>query len=200
MALGHDHEASTSSGPQGLSSRPSTGTATTTFSLEVFDNEVVPSSLGSIVPILRVASEVEPERPRVAYLCRFYAFEKAHRLDPNSTGRGVRQFKTGLCQRLERDNASTLAHRVKKTDAREIESFYRQYYEHYVRALDKGQQADRDKLGKTYQTAGVLFEVLCGVSKTDVSPEVSPFLVFLFLKFVETFFCYFLHFLDILNS
>ncbi|KAI3886354.1 hypothetical protein MKW92_039676, partial [Papaver armeniacum] len=171
MASGqHDPEASTSSGLRGLTSRPSTSTATTNFSLEVFDNEVVPSSLGSIVPILRVASEVEPEHPRVAFICRLYAFEKAHRLDPKSIGRGVRQFKTGLSQRLERDNASTLAYRVKKTDAREIESFYRQYYEHYVRALDKGEQADRDKLGKTYQTAGVLYEVLCGVSKT-VSPE-----------------------------
>jgi len=36
-----------------------------------------------------------------------------------------------------------IAKRVKKSDAREIESFYQQYYENYVRALDKGQQADR---------------------------------------------------------
>ncbi|KAI3859616.1 hypothetical protein MKX03_008204, partial [Papaver bracteatum] len=35
------------------------------------------------------------------------------------------------------DNASTLAYRVKKTDAREIESFYRQYYEHYLIAAAK---------------------------------------------------------------
>ncbi|KAI3834801.1 hypothetical protein MKX03_001777, partial [Papaver bracteatum] len=158
------------SGPRGLTSRPSTSTATTNFSLEVFDTNDVPFSLGSIVPILRVASEVEPERPRVAFICRLYAFEKAHRLDPKSIGRGVRQFKTGLSQRLERDRASTLAYRVKRTDAREIESFCRQYYKRYVIALDKGEQSDRHQLGKTYQTAGVLFEVLCGVSKT-VSPE-----------------------------
>ncbi|GMJ08614.1 callose synthase 5, ARABIDOPSIS THALIANA GLUCAN SYNTHASE-LIKE 2, GLUCAN SYNTHASE-LIKE 2 [Hibiscus trionum] len=163
-----------SSGPQGLSRRPSRSAATTTFSTEVFDNEVVPSSLSSIAPILRIAKEIEPERPRVAYLCRFYAFEKAHRLDPNSSGRGVRQFKTGLLQRLERDNASSLASRVKKTDAAEIGSYYKRYYEHYVRALDQGDQADRAQLGKAYQTAGVLFEVLCAVNKTEKVEEVAP--------------------------
>ncbi|XP_057496432.1 callose synthase 5 [Actinidia eriantha] len=162
------------SGANSLMRRPSRSAATTTFSMEVFDNEVVPPSLASIRPILHVANEIQTERPRVAYLCRFYAFEKAHRLDQNSSGRGVRQFKTGLLQRLERDNASSLASRVKKTDAREIESFYQQYYEHYVRALDKGEQADRAQLSKAYQTAGVLFEVLCAVNKTEKVEEVAP--------------------------
>ncbi|GLT25134.1 hypothetical protein SLA2020_002850 [Shorea laevis] len=160
--------------PPGLLRRPSRSAAMTTFSTEVFDSEVVPSSLSSITPILRIAKEIEHERPRVAYLCRFYAFEKAHRLDQSSSGRGVRQFKTGLLQRLERDNASSLASRVKKTDAREIESYYQQYYENYVRALDQGEQADRAQLGKAYQTAGVLFEVLCAVNKTEKVEEVAP--------------------------
>jgi len=48
--------------------------AATTFSMEVFDNEVVPASLASISPILRVANEIESERPRVAYLCMYHAW------------------------------------------------------------------------------------------------------------------------------
>ncbi|KAK3199932.1 hypothetical protein Dsin_023347 [Dipteronia sinensis] len=158
----------------GLRSRsplPLTSAAMTTFSTEVFDNAVVPSSLDPIVPILRVATEIESERPRVAYLCRYYAFEKSYSLDPTSSGRGVRQFKTALLQRLERDYESS---RIETTDAQEIVSYYQQYYEQYVRAPDRGEQADRAQLGKAYQTAGVLFEVLSNVCRSEeIVPEIT---------------------------
>ncbi|KAI9398697.1 hypothetical protein POPTR_003G214200v4 [Populus trichocarpa] len=134
----------------------------------VFDSEIVPSSLFEIAPILRVANEVETSNPRVAYLCRFYAFEKAHRLDPTSSGRGVRQFKTALLQRLERENDPTLMGRVKKSDAREMQGFYQHYYKKYIQALhNAADKADRAQLTKAYQTANVLFEVLKAVNMTQ---------------------------------
>ncbi|KAG6551246.1 hypothetical protein Mapa_007172 [Marchantia paleacea] len=148
-------------------------TFTTANNSDVFDSEIVPSSLSAVAPILRVANEIESHRPRVAYLCRFYAFEKAHKLDPTSSGRGVRQFKTSLLQRLERDNKPTLRARQKRSDARELQSFYQQYYENYVKALDGAEHSDRAQLTKAYQTAGILFEVLTQVSKSEMA-EAPP--------------------------
>ncbi|MFS7956864.1 putative 1,3-beta-glucan synthase [Helianthus anomalus] len=134
----------------------------------VFDSEAVPSALVEIAPILRVANEVEPSNPRVAYLCRFYAFEKSHTLDPTSSGRGVRQFKTALLQRLERENDPSLRGRMNKSDAREIQSFYQHYYKKYIQALQSAaDKADRAQLTKAYQTASILFEVLKAVNTTQ---------------------------------
>ncbi|XP_078163571.1 callose synthase 3-like [Carex rostrata] len=136
----------------------------------VNDSELVPSCLSEIAPILRVANEVEPNNPRVAYLCRFYAFEKANRLDPASSGRGVRQFKTALRQRLEKESDPSLVGKVRESDARLMKSFYKQYYRDYIQArqnvVDK---ADRARLTEAYQTATVLFEVLKAVILTNSS-------------------------------
>ncbi|CAN1850911.1 Callose synthase 1 [Linum perenne] len=130
----------------------------------VIDSEVVPSSLASIAPILRVANEIQDDNPRVAYLCRFHAFEKAHKMDPTSSGRGVRQFKTYLLHRLEREESETEP-RLARTDPREIQLYYQKFYEENIR---DGQYTKKpEEMAKILQIASVLYDVL----KTVVPPS-----------------------------
>ncbi|KAI3511129.1 hypothetical protein L1887_18273 [Cichorium endivia] len=150
----------------------------------MMDSEVVPSSLVEIAPILRVANEVEPSNPRVGYLCRFYAFEQAHKMDPTSSGRGVRQFKTALLQRLEREDKTTLAGRT-KSDAREMQSYYRHYYGKYIQALQNADKADRTRLTKAYQTAAVLFNVLRAVNQIEDNQVIDQEIIDANTKVVE---------------
>ncbi|KMT02455.1 hypothetical protein BVRB_9g204040 [Beta vulgaris subsp. vulgaris] len=135
------------------------------------DSELVPSSLAVIAPILRVANEVEKENPRVAYLCRFHAFEKAHKMDPTSSGRGVRQFKTYLLHRLEKEEAETRPV-LAKSDPREIQKFYQNFCEKNIRL---GQHTKTpEEMAKIYQIATVLYDVLRTVvpyAKVDEETE-----------------------------
>ncbi|XP_077252429.1 callose synthase 7-like isoform X2 [Tasmannia lanceolata] len=130
----------------------------------------VPSSMAFIGPVLRVANEIEPENPRVAYLCRFHAFEKVHNMDPTSVGRGVRQFKTYLLSRLEKEDNET-ERKLSSSDPGEIQKFYRRFYEEKVR---EGQiKRKPEEMAKNYQTASVLYEVLKTVVPPDkIDPEV----------------------------
>uniref|UniRef100_A0A7N0T2R9 1,3-beta-glucan synthase n=1 Tax=Kalanchoe fedtschenkoi TaxID=63787 RepID=A0A7N0T2R9_KALFE len=124
------------------------------------DSELVPASLAPIAPILRVANEIEKENPRVAYFCRFHAFERAHKLDPTSSGRGVRQFKTYLLHRLEREEEETKP-QLAKNDAREIQKFYQNFYEKNIK---EGIHTKKpEEIAKIYQTATVLYDVLRSV-------------------------------------
>ncbi|XP_062105737.1 callose synthase 7-like [Humulus lupulus] len=128
------------------------------------DSELVPSSLASIAPILRVANEIQNENPRVAYLCRFHAFEKAHTMDPRSSGRGVRQFKTYLLHRLEKEEDEAV-HKLARSDPKEILMFYQQFYE---RNIKEGEYTKKpEEMAKICQIATVLYEVL----KTVVPPN-----------------------------
>ncbi|KAK9676237.1 hypothetical protein RND81_11G063300 [Saponaria officinalis] len=135
------------------------------------DSELVPSSLAVIAPILRVANEVEKENPRVAYLCRFHAFEKAHKTDPTSSGRGVRQFKTYLLHRLEKEETETRPI-LAKSDPREIQKFYQEFCERNIR---QGQHTKTpEEMAKIYQIATVLYDVLRTVvpyAKVDEETE-----------------------------
>ncbi|XP_021300707.1 callose synthase 7-like [Herrania umbratica] len=121
------------------------------------DSELVPSSVASIAPILRVANEIEKDNPRVAYLCRFHAFEKAHKMDPTSSGRGVRQFKTYLLHRLEKEEEETRP-QLARSDPREIQLFYQHFY---LQNIADGQYTKKpEEMAKIYQIATVLYDVL----------------------------------------
>ncbi|KAK9153262.1 hypothetical protein Sjap_000742 [Stephania japonica] len=125
---------------------------------------LVPSSLSSIAPFLRVANEIEAENPRVAYLCRFHAFEKAHTADPGSLGRGVRQFKTYLLHRLEKEEMETQP-QLARSDPREIQRFYQIFYETKIK--DAANRNTPEEMAKLYQMVSVLAEVVKTVVQTD---------------------------------
>ncbi|KAJ4729026.1 Callose synthase [Melia azedarach] len=128
------------------------------------DSELVPSSLAAIAPVLRVANEIEKENPRVAYLCRFHAFEKAHQMDPTSSGRGVRQFKTYLLHRLEKEEEETKP-QLARNDPKEILKYYQNFYENNIK--DVRYTKKLEEMSKILQIASVLHDVL----KTVVPSE-----------------------------
>ncbi|KAF5754287.1 putative 1,3-beta-glucan synthase [Helianthus annuus] len=137
------------------------------------DSELVPSSLAEIAPILRVANEIENENKRVAYLCRFHAFEKAHRMDPKSSGRGVRQFKTYLLHRLQKEEETTKPV-LTRSDPSEIQKFYQNFYEKNIR---EGQYTKKpEEMAKIYQIATVLYDVLrTVVPSAKVDPKTRDY-------------------------
>ncbi|XP_020549899.1 putative callose synthase 8 [Sesamum indicum] len=152
---------------------------------EPFDSEKLPVTLVSeIQRFLRVANQIEIDEPRVAYLCRFHAFEVAHNLDRNSSGRGVRQFKTSLLQRLEQDEEVTIRKRREKSDLRELRRVYRQYKDYIIKHGGEYTLETREKLIKARAIASVLFEVLNTVTSAagfqalaEADPSRSEFYV-----------------------
>ncbi|CAB4304391.1 unnamed protein product [Prunus armeniaca] len=143
--------------PRSLS-RQITRMSTRVLDLPTEDEELdVPSCLASIAPIFRVANEIEKENPRVAYLCRFHGFEKAHKKDPTSSGRGVRQFKTHLLHRLEKEEEET-RHQLAKSDTKEILYFYHQFYRNNI--LEGEYTKKPEEMARIIQIATVLYDVL----------------------------------------
>ncbi|KAJ0816791.1 putative 1,3-beta-glucan synthase [Helianthus annuus] len=141
------------------------------------DSEIVPSSLASVGPILRVANEVEKDDRRVAYLCRKHAFEKASSMDPQSVGSGVIQFKTSLLRKLEKEHTiyeveTYLPYSI--TDSILIQRYYQDYYEENIK---KGQYTKKpEKMAKIYQTAAILYDVLSAqIPASEVKPEIQRY-------------------------
>ncbi|OWM73432.1 hypothetical protein CDL15_Pgr026531 [Punica granatum] len=93
----------------------------------------VPSSLANnrdIDEILRAADEIQDEDPNVARILCEHAYSLAQNLDPNSEGRGVLQFKTGLMSVIKQKLAKREAGAIDRSqDIARLQEFYKSYRE-----------------------------------------------------------------------
>ncbi|KAK8506312.1 hypothetical protein V6N13_016471 [Hibiscus sabdariffa] len=93
----------------------------------------VPSSLANnrdIDTILRVADEIQDEEPNVSRILCEHAYSLAQNLDPNSEGRGVLQFKTGLMSVIKQKLAKREVGAIDRSqDIARLQEFYKIYRE-----------------------------------------------------------------------
>ncbi|XP_014500932.1 callose synthase 10 isoform X1 [Vigna radiata var. radiata] len=99
----------------------------------------VPSGIAGAVPpslaettnidlILQAADEIQSEDPNVARILCEQAYSMAQNLDPNSHGRGVLQFKTGLTSVIKQKLAKKDGVRIDRN--RDLENLWK-FYLHY---------------------------------------------------------------------
>ncbi|MCO5597147.1 hypothetical protein L7F22_051222 [Adiantum nelumboides] len=100
------------------------------------DLDYVPPSLDEaakdIYSILQVANEIEKEDFLASLALYEHALSLSQKLDPQSEGRGVLQFKTGLISRIKQNRAartdiSTLATRDPETRSKILQDFCKKY-------------------------------------------------------------------------
>ncbi|KAJ4980192.1 hypothetical protein NE237_010972 [Protea cynaroides] len=93
----------------------------------------VPSSLGNsrnIDAILRAADEIQDDDPNVSRILCEHAYSLAQNLDPNSEGRGVLQFKTGLMSVIKQKLAKREGGSIDRSqDIARLREFYKQFRE-----------------------------------------------------------------------
>ncbi|PUZ56354.1 hypothetical protein GQ55_5G289200 [Panicum hallii var. hallii] len=99
------------------------------------------------------------------YQGRRYAFKKVQRMDPSSTQRGVRQFKTYMSIKLDQDDIQVLGN-----DANEIQQFYKKYCASMSQISEK---RNFEEMARYYQVASALYEVLMDVTNNKVDPQVT---------------------------
>ncbi|KAF2950556.1 callose synthase 7 [Oryza sativa Japonica Group] len=127
--------------------------------------ERVPDAVApGVMPFIRAADKVEQDSPRVAFLCRRYAYNKVQRMDPSSVQRGVRQFKTYMSVKLDQDDTQVMGN-----DAKEIQRFYKSYCAELSRISEK---RNFEEVARRYQVASALYEVLRDVTNNKVDSEV----------------------------
>lgn len=157
----------------------------------------VPSSLANnrdIDVILRAADEIQDDDPNVSRILCEHAYSLAQSLDPNSEGRGVLQFKTGLNSLIKQKLAKREVGGIDRTqDIARLHEFYKKYREkHNVDKLREEELQLREsgafsgnlgelerktvKRKRVFATLKVLGAVLEQLSK-EVSPEDAEILI-----------------------
>ncbi|XP_006649287.1 callose synthase 9 [Oryza brachyantha] len=151
----------------------------------------VPSSLGNnvhIEEVLRAADEIQDEDPTVARILCEHAYTLAQNLDPNSEGRGVLQFKTGLMSVIRQKLAKREGGAIDRSqDVAKLQEFYKLYREkHKVDELCEDEMKLREsavfsgnlgelerktlKRKKVLATLKVLWSVIEEITR-EISPE-----------------------------
>ncbi|GFZ18220.1 glucan synthase-like 10 [Actinidia rufa] len=151
----------------------------------------VPSSLAKnrdIDAILRAADEIQDDDPNVSRILCEHAYSLSQNLDPNSEGRGVLQFKTGLMSVIKQKLAKREGGAFDRSqDIARLLEFYKYYREkHNVDKLREEEMQLREsgafsgnlgelerktvKRKRVFATLKVLGTVLVELTK-EVSPE-----------------------------
>ncbi|KAJ4962108.1 hypothetical protein NE237_022018 [Protea cynaroides] len=151
----------------------------------------VPPSLGrttNIDAILQAADEIEEEDPNVARILCEQAYSMAQNLDPNSEGRGVLQFKTGLMSVIKQKLSKKDGARIERNrDHERLWEFYQLYKRrHRVDDIQREEQKWREsgtfgvnlgelelramEMEKVFSTLRALVEVMEALSK-DTAPD-----------------------------
>ncbi|XP_044487374.1 callose synthase 10 [Mangifera indica] len=147
----------------------------------------VPPSLGrssNIEAILQAADEIQDDDPNVARILCEQAYSMAQNLDPNSDGRGVLQFKTGLTSIIKQKLAKKDFHQIDRNrDIERLWDFYQKYKrQHRVDDIRRQEQnlresgtfsanmGDEAKMKRVIATLRALVEVLEALSK-DADPS-----------------------------
>nr|XP_024357146.1 callose synthase 9-like isoform X3 [Physcomitrium patens] len=162
-------------------------------------NTTVPQSLlqqANVDSILQAADELALENPDVGRILSEYAYTLVQDLDPNSEGRGVLQFKTGLLSVIKQRRSKKGAEKINRSqDINILQDFYRTYRERnhldqlededrrfkqsYSYDEDSTTTEQRGKLiRKIYTTARILNQVIDALLKQnekyeDFDPELK---------------------------
>ncbi|KAK6250205.1 hypothetical protein QUC31_007692 [Theobroma cacao] len=149
----------------------------------------LPPSLGratNIDAILQAADEIQVEDPNIARILCEQAYGMAQNLDPNSEGRGVLQFKTGLMSVIKQKLAKRDGGRIDRNrDIEHLWEFYQLYKRrHRVDDIQREEQRWRESgtfstsvgvygalgMKKVFATLRALVEVMEALSK-DAEPD-----------------------------